>query len=135
MSDGYERYDSGLKARLYDDSFEYEARYANESNEQVQVNVDKLYASLREIYDPEIPVNILDLGLVYDMSISPENDVSVLMTLTAPACPAAEILPKEVAEAVGSISGIRKVGVEITWEVPWNMDMMSEEARLELGLL
>ncbi|RVT84111.1 SUF system Fe-S cluster assembly protein [Rhodobacteraceae bacterium CCMM004] len=89
----------------------------------------------RSVYDPEIPVNIYDLGLVYTIEISDENDVSVLMTLTAPGCPVAGEMPGWVAEAIEPLPGVRKVDVDLTWEPPWGMDMMSDEARLELGFM
>jgi len=87
------------------------------------------------IYDPEIPVNIYELGLIYDVEISDLFDVNVTMTLTSPNCPVAETLPKEVEEKVKSVRKIKNVAVEITFEPPWTKDMMSEEAKLELGML
>ncbi|MDX5326954.1 MAG: SUF system Fe-S cluster assembly protein [Bacteroidota bacterium] len=90
---------------------------------------------LRAIYDPEIPVDIYELGLVYDVQVSDEGDVKVLMTLTSPNCPVAESLPEEVREKVRSLDEVREVEVEITFDPPWTKDMMSEEAKLELGIL
>jgi len=90
---------------------------------------------IKTIYDPEIPVNIFELGLVYEVTVKDNKDVHVLMTLTAPACPAAEILPEEVQEKVGSVEGVEEVEVEITFEPPWDMEMMSDEAKLELGFM
>ncbi len=90
---------------------------------------------IKTIYDPEIPVNIFELGLVYEVTVKDNKDVHVLMTLTAPACPAAEILPEEVKEKVGSVEGVEEVEVEITFEPPWDMEMMSDEAKLELGFM
>ena len=87
------------------------------------------------IYDPEIPVNIYELGLIYDVEISDLFDVNITMTLTSPNCPVAETLPKEVEEKVKSVGKIKNVAVEITFEPPWTKDMMSEEAKLELGML
>ena len=87
------------------------------------------------IYDPEIPVNIYELGLIYDVEISDLFDVNITMTLTSPNCPVAETLPKEVEEKVKSVRKIKNVSVEITFEPPWTKDMMSEEAKLELGML
>ena len=87
------------------------------------------------IYDPEIPVNIYELGLIYDVEISDLFDVNITMTLTSPNCPVAETLPKEVEEKVKSVRKIKNVTVEITFEPPWTKDMMSEEAKLELGML
>ena len=90
---------------------------------------------LKTIYDPEIPVDIYELGLIYDVQISDEGEAKVLMTLTTPNCPVAESLPMEVEEKVGEIEGITKSKVEITFEPEWEKDMMSEEAKFELGLL
>lgn len=87
------------------------------------------------IYDPEIPVNIYELGLIYDVEISDLFDVNITMTLTSPNCPVAETLPKEVEEKVKSVRKIKNVSVEITFEPPWTKEMMSEEAKLELGML
>ena len=89
----------------------------------------------RTVFDPEIPVNIYDLGLIYAIDISDEGDVKVLMTLTAPGCPVAGDMPGWVAEAVEPLPGVKTVDVELTWEPPWGMDMMSDEARLELGFM
>jgi len=89
----------------------------------------------RSVYDPEIPVNIYDLGLVYTISISPENDVKVLMSLTAPGCPVAGEMPGWVADAVEPLPGVKTVDVQIVWDPPWGMEMMSDEARLELGFM
>ena len=90
---------------------------------------------LKTIYDPEIPVDIYELGLIYDVQISDEGEAKVLMTLTTPNCPVAESLPMEVEEKVGEVEGITKSKVEITFEPEWEKDMMSEEAKFELGLL
>ena len=90
---------------------------------------------ISEIYDPEIPVNIYELGLIYDVEISDLFDVNITMTLTSPNCPVAETLPKEVEEKVKSVRKIKNVAVEITFEPPWTKEMMSEEAKLELGML
>ena len=89
----------------------------------------------RTVYDPEIPVNIYDLGLVYTIEIGEENDVAISMTLTAPGCPVAGEMPGWVADAVEPIPGVRHVNVELVWEPQWGMDMMSDEARLELGFM
>lgn len=90
---------------------------------------------LRNVYDPEIPVNIYELGLIYEVNINDNNDVHVLMTLTAPNCPEAESLPDEIRKNVMTIAGIRSVEVEITFDPPWDQELMSDEAKLELGLL
>ena len=91
--------------------------------------------ALKEIYDPEIPVNIYDLGLIYGVDVSPEADVVVTMTLTTPHCPVAESMPGEVELRVGSVPGVRDAQVEIVWDPPWDPSKMSDEARLELGML
>ena len=88
-----------------------------------------------KIYDPEIPVNIYELGLIYDVKISDDNDVMIEMTLTSPNCPVAESLPLEVEERVRKINEINDVKVNIVFEPPWTKEMMSEEAKLELGML
>ena len=89
----------------------------------------------RTVYDPEIPVNIFELGLIYTIEISDDNDVRIVMTLTAPGCPVAGDMPGWVQDAVGAVPGVRSVEVELTWEPPWGMDMMSDAARLELGFM
>ena len=90
---------------------------------------------LKTIYDPAIPVDIYQLGLIYDVQVSDEGDIHVLMTLTSPNCPVAESLPEEVKEKVGTLPAAGKVEVEITFDPPWTRDMMSDEAKLELGML
>ena len=96
---------------------------------------EKVIAVLQTIYDPEIPVSIYELGLIYEVSILPINNVQVVMTLTAPSCPAAQSLPVEVDQKVRQIEGVNDVHVAVTWNPPWNKSMMSEAAQLELGLL
>ncbi|MBF02673.1 MAG: SUF system Fe-S cluster assembly protein [Flavobacterium sp.] len=90
---------------------------------------------LKTIYDPEIPVDIYELGLIYDVMINEANDVKILMTLTSPNCPVAETLPMEVEEKIKSIDAVQSAEVEITFDPPWSKDLMSEEAKLELGML
>ena len=90
---------------------------------------------LKTIFDPEIPVNIYELGLVYEVNIIPENVVEIVMTLTSPSCPVAGTLPGEVEEKVKSVSGVSDAVVELVFEPAWNQDMMSEEAKLELGFM
>lgn len=90
---------------------------------------------LQTIYDPEIPVNIWELGFIYKMDINQNNDVHILMTLTAPNCPVAESLPMEVKTRVSMIPGVGSVDVEVTFDPPWDMEMMTEAAKLELGLI
>jgi FeS assembly SUF system protein len=96
---------------------------------------DTVVEACRSVYDPEIPVNIFDLGLVYTIDIAPDNAVNIVMTLTAPGCPVAGEMPGWVADAVEPLEGVKHVDVEITWDPPWGMDMMSDEARLELGFM
>ncbi len=96
---------------------------------------DNVVEACRSVFDPEIPVNIYDLGLVYTIDIGPENDISIIMTLTAPGCPVAGEMPGWLADAVEPLDGVKTVNVEITWDPPWGMDMMSDEARLELGFM
>jgi FeS assembly SUF system protein len=91
--------------------------------------------ALKEIYDPEIPVNIYDLGLIYDVEITPENHALVKMTLTTPNCPVAESMPGEVELRVGSVPGVGHAEVELVWDPPWDPQRMSDEAKLELGML
>jgi FeS assembly SUF system protein len=95
---------------------------------------DGVIAVLKTVYDPEIPVDIYELGLIYEVDVEPTGDVSVVMTLTTPMCPVAETLPPEVEAKVRSVAGVRHVQLELVWEPPWSMDMMSEAARLELNL-
>jgi FeS assembly SUF system protein len=90
---------------------------------------------IRTCYDPEIPVNIYELGLIYGVTINEERDVHVLMTLTSPSCPVAETLPPDVEQKIAGIEGVKSAKVEITFEPPWEQSMMSEEAKLELGFL
>ncbi|WP_050931277.1 SUF system Fe-S cluster assembly protein [Aestuariivita boseongensis] len=96
---------------------------------------DQIVDACRSVYDPEIPVNIYELGLVYTIDINDENEVRIIMTLTAPGCPVAGEMPGWVADAIEPIPGVKQVDVELTWEPPWGMDMMSDEARLELGFM
>jgi len=95
---------------------------------------NKVISEIKKIYDPEIPVNIYELGLIYDISIKNEKDVTVKMTLTSPNCPVAESLPKEVKDSIIAIKGVGKVDLDLVWDPPWNKSMMSEAAKLELNL-
>ncbi|MFH0760912.1 MAG: iron-sulfur cluster assembly protein [Bacteroidota bacterium] len=90
---------------------------------------------LRNIYDPEIPVNIYDLGLIYEVNVNEDGKVDILMTLTAPGCPMADELMQEIHEEVSKIEGVTRVNVKLTFNPPWNRDMMTDEAKLELGYL
>jgi FeS assembly SUF system protein len=95
----------------------------------------QIIEALQTVFDPEIPVNIYDLGLIYEINISNENNVHVLMTLTSPNCPVAESLPQEVRQKVLSVEGVKNAEIELTFEPPWDQELLSEEAKLELGLL
>jgi len=103
--------------------------------EQSSALGSQIVAVLKTIYDPEIPVDIYELGLIYDVFVNEDFDVKILMTLTSPNCPVAESLPVEVEEKVGTIDLIKDVTVEITFDPPWTQELMSEEAKLELGML
>jgi FeS assembly SUF system protein len=95
----------------------------------------KIVETIKTIFDPEIPVDVYELGLIYDVFVNEDKDVKILMTLTTPNCPVAETLPMEVEEKVKSLDEVRNAEVEITFDPPWTQDMMSEEAKLELGFL
>lgn len=96
---------------------------------------EEVIKALREIYDPEIPVNLYDLGLIYQVEIQNGGLVKIVMTLTAPSCPVAEMIPGQVRNRVLFVEGVEDVQVELVWDPPWSLEMMSEEAKLELGLL
>lgn len=96
---------------------------------------EAVVAALKEIYDPEIPVNIYDLGLIYGVEVDDESDVTVTMTLTTPHCPVAETMPGEVELRAASVPGVRDAEVNLVWDPPWGPDKMTDEARLELGML
>ena len=96
---------------------------------------EKIVGTLKTIFDPEIPVDIYELGLIYDVLVNEDFEVKILMTLTTPNCPVAETLPKEVEEKVKSLDEVKSAEVEITFDPPWTQDLMSEEAKLELGML
>ena len=104
-------------------------------NKAIEKLSEQIIEALDEIYDPEIPVSIYELGLIYDVRINKEKEVQIIMTLTSPSCPVAESLPEEVKLEVEKISGVKSAKVEITFEPPWNKSMMSEEAKLELGFM
>jgi FeS assembly SUF system protein len=105
-------------------------------NDKVKEDLgEKIVEVIKTIFDPEIPVDIYELGLIYDVFVNEDMDVKVLMTLTSPNCPVAETLPMEVEEKIRSIEGVRNAEVEITFDPTWSQDMMSEEAKLELGFL
>ncbi len=96
---------------------------------------EKALEAVKTVYDPEIPVNIFDLGLIYEVSVYPVHNVFVLMTLTSPACPSAQSLPEEVKTKIQEIEGVNEVNVEVTFDPPYSQEMMSEVAKLELGFM
>ena len=95
----------------------------------------KVIAAISEIFDPEIPVNIYELGLIYDVHVAEDAKVDLVMTLTSPHCPVAEILPGQVKSRVELVEGVNEVDLELTWEPPWSPELMSEAAKLELGFM
>jgi len=95
---------------------------------------DQIIAEIKKIYDPEIPVNIYELGLIYDIKVKNKNTAKVKMTLTSPNCPVAESLPREVKDGIMQVEGIDKVDLDLVWDPPWDKSMMSESAKLELNL-
>jgi FeS assembly SUF system protein len=95
---------------------------------------EMIVEGLRTVYDPEIPINIYDLGLIYELDVSAIGAVKIAMTLTAPGCPVAEIMPKMIADAAAGVAGVGEVDVQLVWEPPWDKDMMSEDAKLALGM-
>lgn len=96
---------------------------------------DKVVMAIKQVYDPEIPVDVYDLGLIYEITVYPVNNVYVQMTLTSPNCPSAEFIPSEVKDKIQQIHGVNNVEVEVTFDPPYSQDMMSEAAKLELGFL
>ncbi len=116
----------------------------NETSEDIGPNTvelqqselrEKVIAALKTVYDPEIPVDVYELGLIYEISVFPVNNVFILMTLTSPSCPSAEVIPVEVEQRVKEIEGVSSVKVELTFDPPYTQDMMSEVAKLELGFM
>ena len=107
------------------------------STEKIDVNAlgEKIVCVIKTIFDPEIPVDIYELGLIYDVFVNEDYEVKVLMTLTTPNCPVAETLPLEVEEKIKSLDAVKDAEVEITFDPPWTQELMSEEAKLELGML
>jgi|TARA_B100001079_G_scaffold15700_1_gene12571 FeS assembly SUF system protein len=95
---------------------------------------EKIIEEIKKIYDPEIPVNIYDLGLIYDIKVEDKNTAKIKMTLTSPNCPVAESLPKEVKDGIMQVEGIDNVDLDLVWDPPWDKDRMSEAAKLELNL-
>ena len=95
---------------------------------------DQIIEQLKTVYDPEIPVDIYELGLIYEVEVDPEGRAAIRMTLTSPMCPAAEVLPPEVESKARSVEGVSSVQLDLVWDPPWTPDMMSEAAKLELGM-
>jgi len=112
-----------------------QSKIMSELNIDVNVLGEKIVNVLKTIFDPEIPVDIYELGLIYDVFVNEDYEVKILMTLTTPNCPVAETLPLEVEEKVKTIAGVKNAVVEITFDPPWSQDIMSDEAKLELGML
>ena len=106
----------------------------DEKKEDLNIEEDKIVNQLKEVFDPEIPVNIYDLGLIYRVKITDEKKVVIQMTLTSPNCPVAESLPKEVSQKIKKLGGMRSLTVYLTFDPPWNMNMMSEDAKLALDV-
>ena len=96
---------------------------------------DEIVQALQSVYDPEIPVSIYELGLIYDIKIHEDNNVDIIMTLTTPNCPEAQTIPEKAADVVSLVKGVNEVKVTITWEPPWTQENMTEAAKLELGLM
>jgi FeS assembly SUF system protein len=96
---------------------------------------EEIVKAIKSVYDPEIPVDVWELGLIYDLKIFPVNNVYVEMTLTSPSCPSAGTIPAEIEQKIREVEGVNDVSVELTWDPPYSQDMMSEEARLELGFM
>ena len=101
--------------------------FVDVQNEAIQV--------LQTVFDPEIPVNIYELGLIYEVNVSNDLDIEVIMSLTSPFCPAAQSMPEEIKQKLGAIDGVKSVEVKVTFDPPWTQDMMSESARLQLGFM
>ena len=111
-----------------------EATHESTGGAELNLN-DKIIAALKTVFDPEIPVDIYELGLIYEVRIGDNNNVDIIMTLTSPGCPAAVMLPNEVEEKAASVEGVGEVKVDVTFDPPWEQSMMSDEARLELGFM
>ncbi|MET1754107.1 SUF system Fe-S cluster assembly protein [Novosphingobium sp. RD2P27] len=123
------------RKRDYLEGFLAEKPAADDPNEPGGAIYENVIQALKEIFDPEIPVNIYDLGLIYGVDVSPDGGVAVMMTLTTPHCPVAESMPGEVELRVAAVPGVRDCEVSLVWDPPWDMAKMSDEAKLELGML
>ena len=104
------------------------------NNDTLTIQKENIVTQIKEVFDPEIPVNIYDLGLIYEINIDDEKKVEILMTLTSPNCPVAESLPKQVKDNIMKVEGVSDVNLNLVWEPPWDKDKMSEAAKLELNL-
>lgn len=111
------------------------AQTAEASGSNMSDLKDKVLAALKTVYDPEIPVDIYELGLIYEINVYPVNNVYIQMTLTSPSCPSAEVIPGEVQQKIKAIEGVNDVKVDVTFDPPYSQDMMSEAAKLELGFM
>ncbi|HEX8237052.1 MAG TPA: SUF system Fe-S cluster assembly protein [Abditibacteriaceae bacterium] len=118
-----------------DDEAPLQDRLAEAGSVPEQLLRQKIIEAISSVYDPEIPVNVYELGLIYELDIDDENNVGIAMTLTSPACPVAGILPGQVEQAVNAVPGVNNVQVHLVWDPPYNMHMMSEAAQLQLGLM
>jgi FeS assembly SUF system protein len=103
--------------------------------EEIKDLKTEVTAAIKKVYDPEIPVDVYELGLIYEVTLMPLNKVYVLMTLTSPSCPAAEVLPEEIKQRISEVEGVDDVEIELTFDPPYSQDMMSEAAKLELGFM
>ena len=109
-------------------------RQSDLTDQPNEILKNRIVEVLKTVYDPEIPVDIYELGLIYEVNIDEEANLRILMTLTSPMCPVAESLPPEIEEKAGAVEGVKTAAVEVTWDPPWDPEMMSEAAKLELGM-
>lgn len=124
----------GKKKDKNDEKQEKQEMAKPEITDKMKVEKDVI-SSLKEIFDPEIPVNVFDLGLIYEVDVQDDMHVNIVMTLTAPNCPVAESLPNEIKEKVAATEGVKDASIELTFDPPWDKDLMSDEAKLDLGFL
>lgn len=124
----------GKKKDKNDEKQEKQEMATPEITDKMKVEKNVI-SSLKEIFDPEIPVNVFDLGLIYEVDVQEDMHVNIVMTLTAPNCPVAESLPNEIKEKVAATEGVKDASIELTFEPPWDKDLMSDEAKLDLGFL